>query len=194
MNNDDFLELIQSISSNPSVLFLGQNYLTYGSEHYFDDLAKQLDLPDNVRSFAEIWTCCNDKKRLTDLRTAMDNVSDHYGTRSWFRSVMCMRWNIVYTSSPDIRSMRRDLGSNFSAEFINKTNDKFTREYTSKNTVHLLPLFLDENDEMPNSVIELAKTRNNSSSQIHWIYDDIISKYGFLVVDGLADDDCVFVK
>lgn len=191
MNNDDFLELIQSISSNPSVLFLGQNYLTYGSEHYFDDLAKQLDLPDNVRSFAEIWTCCNDKKRLTDLRTAMDNVSDHYGTRSWFRSVMCMRWNIVYTSSPDIRSMRRDLGSNFSAEFINKTNDKFTREYTSKNTVHLLPLFLDENDEMPNSVIELAKTRNNSSSQIHWIYDDIISKYGFLVVDGLADDDWV---
>lgn len=195
MDTQMISDLIGRIKSEPSVLFLGQHYLRSmtGEDCFYEAVNNKLcggNAPTETSNYKELWERINGGKPLTST-----NFSDMYQvvcdipTLDWLRSILSMRWGMVFTSAVDA-CLTRCVGTNFTFETLDYTKNRFRREYMSKNSLHGVFLYgaIDgNNDELPPQSCDpktMRGLRKRVNDRISWIYDEILRDYGVLVIDG----------
>ena len=192
ISSEDIKNLIDQIREEPSVLLLGQNYLSSfnKSNPFLDASAHYWKSSDALSSVNQIWDFLQDKSKLNidDFQKVREVYSD-IPTQWWLRKILAMRWGIVYTTAVD-GCLSQCVGPNFSMEAVPMTVKSFRREYIDKNSLHCCYLygsFTGENEEFPPLNTERKSLRSLLSSiesRLSWIKDSIIPQYGVLVIDG----------
>lgn len=186
-------ELVQKIATEPSVLFLGQNYLSSMTGHnlFYDVVNASLfkgKLSSNV-DFTNLWNQLNDGKPVsTDNIEALLNIlQNDIPVQAWLRKILSMRWGMIVTSAIDA-AMLHCVGSNFSSRLISMDQRHFNRRDISKNTINISFLYgsiADQDSllkECSNKAFRSVSKKIND--RIGWIYEDILSEYGVMVIDG----------
>ncbi len=126
MDTQMISDLIGRIKSEPSVLFLGQHYLRSmtGEDCFYEAVNNKLcggNAPTETSNYKELWERINGGKPLTST-----NFSDMYQvvcdipTLDWLRSILSMRWGMVFTSAVDA-CLTRCVGTNFTFETLDYT-------------------------------------------------------------------------
>ena len=194
MDNSTIERLKDKISTDPSVLFLGQDYLSSKTgKNIFYDLVNE-NLCDGqlcqVTSYTEVWEKINGGKPLDDSTfEKMRDVLSQIPEQRWLRKVLNMRWGMVITSAID-GVLYRCVGQEFSMRPIDMNRRYFDRKYISKrslNTSFLYGTIDGMNDAYPPkdcSHSTFVKNRKKVNDRIEWIYSHILSEYGVLVIDG----------
>lgn len=183
MNKNEITELIKKINSEPSVLFLGQNYLNYDSRlNYYTKLQENLGYKvSKKKHFSDIFSeSVKDEKQITQ---AMDELSSSLYSISWLKNILNMRWTLIYTSAIDGLVCK-----NCNATPILEANQLFKEEFARKHPLHLVELFGNVGEDSrpaPKKEVDIAKT---SCVRLSYI-TNIVEPYGVLVVDGWGIDD-----
>lgn len=143
MSTEEMQDLIKRINEEPSVLFLGQNYLTNDPyDRYILELKAMLKIEDeSIHSFSSLYkkleqSCENPKdsmKSIRKLASAMCSMSSSYLRVTWLKKILHWRWNLVYTSSPD-----GIIYQNYSADRISDPTASYRTEYAQKAILILL--------------------------------------------------------
>lgn len=194
MDRTEVLTLIDRIKSEPSVLFLGQRYLRSYSDHdvFVETINSELcngKLPQNA-SYYDIWKLFHNGESLKPedfekMFSAIRSIPE----QNWLRSILTMRWGMVFTSAVD-SCIAHCVGGDFNFCTVPpESKDRFKREYMNKNQLHGVYLYgsIDGSTSYPPETcdnIVLRRLRKSVNDRISWIYNDIIQEYGVLVIDG----------
>ena len=104
INNEELKNLIDQIREEPSVLLLGQDYLSsFNKRNPFLDVSSRYWKADNVlNSVTQIWDYLQNGNKLSvdDFQTIRE-IYPNIPTQWWLRKILAMRWGIVYTSAVD---------------------------------------------------------------------------------------------
>ena len=194
MDNTVIENLRERISTEPSILFLGQDYLSSKTgTNLFYDKANELLCGGGLSSridYTELWNAVNMGKPLSSgdfekLRDILKNIPE----QRWLRKILCMRWGMIMTSAIDA-VMYRCVGSDFSVKPISMEQRTFKRSYVSKRTINISYLYgtIDGEEEglPPRDCSRKAflAIRKKVNDRIDWIYNNILTEYGILVIDG----------
>lgn len=194
MDNNIIEILIKKISTEPSILFLGQDYLSSKTgENIFYKQANKIFCEGKLSAktnYTELWNSLNKGNVLStgdfdNLRNILKDIPE----QQWLRKILCMRWGMIMTSAIDA-VMYRCVGNNFSMKPISMEQRVFKKSYISKRTINISCLYgtLDgEEENLPPkdcSKKEFMSIRKKVNDRIDWIYDHILSEYGILVIDG----------
>ena len=194
MDNSTIEKLKDKITTEPSVLFLGQDYLrSKTGKNIFYDLVNE-NLCDGQlcqeTNYTDVWKKINDGKPMDDSSFAkLREVLSQIPEQRWLRKVLSMRWGMVMTSAID-GVLYRCVGQEFSMKPIDMNHRYFDRKYVSKRTLNTSFLYgtIDGmNDAYPPrdcSHSTIMKNRKKVNDRIEWIYSNILSEYGVLVIDG----------
>ena len=186
-------ELIQRIASEPSILFLGQNYLSSMSGHnLFYDAVNEKLLDGALSSevdYTKLWKSLNNGAPIsTEIVDAMLEVLiKEVPVQSWLRKILCMRWGMIISSAVDA-AMFHCVGSNFSLRTISLDQRSFNRRDISKNTINISLLYGSISDsetllkDCSNKAFRSVSKKVND--RVRWIFEDILSEYGVMVIDG----------
>lgn len=193
-NKIDINELVQRISSEPSVLFLGQDYLSsYDGRNVFYDAINRSFFKNQLSTtanYTEVWNNINngDKIADNDISHMYEILMNDIPVQRWLRKILSMRWGMIMTSAIDA-VMLHCVGDNFFINPISIEQRRFNRKYIEKNKINLSLLFGSismEQDFLPRDCSR--KTFQERSKKIHdrinWIYNEILPEYGVLVIDG----------
>ena len=186
-------ELIQRIATEPSVLFWGQNYLGSMTGHnpFYDAVNRNLfngKLSSDV-DFTKIWSNLNDGSPISaeNVDALMDVLLNDVSVQPWLRKILSMRWGMVMTSAVDA-AMFYCVGRDFSLRPISLDQRSFNRRDISKNTINISLLYGSLSD--PENLLKECSNRSfrniskKVNDRVEWIYEDILSEYGVLVIDG----------
>ncbi len=186
-------ELIQRIATEPSVLFLGQNYLgsMTGRNPFYDAVNKRLLKGElsSVIDYTNLWSHLNDGKPISaeNVDSLLDVLLNDVPVQPWLRKILSMRWGMVVTSAVDA-AMFHCVGRDFSLKPISLDQRSFNRRDISKNTINISLLYgsIADQDNLltdcsDRSFRNISKKVND---RIRWIYEDILSEYGVMVIDG----------
>jgi hypothetical protein len=194
MDRSEILKLIDRIRTEPSVLFLGQKYLSSydGHDAFINTISSELCnnmLPSNA-TYYDLWNfLCNGKALKIEDFEKMFSAMHSIPEQKWLRSILSMRWGIVFTSAVD-SCIAHSVGSDFSFSPISpESKDRFKREYMNKNQLHGVYLYgsIDGITSYPPESCDsnvLRRLRKSVNDRISWIYNNIIQEYGVLVIDG----------
>jgi len=186
-------ELIQRIATEPSVLFWGQNYLSSmtGKNPFYDSVNTKLfngKLSSNV-DYTSLWEQLNggDPINEDNINALVEILLNDVPMQPWLRKVLSMRWGMVVTSAVDA-AMLHCVGSNFTLRQVSLDQRSFNRRDISKNTINISMLYGSISD--PDLLLKdcSKKSFRNISKKINdridWIYENILSEYGIMVIDG----------
>lgn len=194
MNDKTLFELINQIKTEPSVLFLGQNYLSSlsGQDCFYDAVNRVLceGKAPATPSYQNLWDHVNAGQplRLEQFNRMYQVVCD-LPTQDWLRSILSMRWGMVFTSAVD-SCLTHCVGPNFTFNALSYDKSHFRREYMSKSSLHgvyLYGSFDGSNSELPPSTCDsktMRSLKKRVSDRIGWIYNEILRDCGVLVIDG----------
>ena len=190
-------ELIQRIATEPSVLFWGQNYLgsMTGRNPFYDEVNKKIfngKLPSEV-DYTNLWSHLNDGRPLSaeNIDALLDILLNDVPVQPWLRKILSMRWGMIITSATDA-AMFHCVGSDFSLRPISLDQRSFNRRDISKNTINISLLYGSLADQ--ENLLRDCSNRSfrNISKKVNdrlgWIYEDILSEYGVMVIDGWDPD------
>lgn len=194
MNHRELLDLITRIKEEPSVLFLGQNYLgSFSGQNDLYDMINQEFCGGKMPSdsnYANLWEHLNEEKPLQDSDFAKIRAAEQkLPTLRWLRNILFMRWGMIMTSAVDT-CLFTCTGPNIDIQRIPLKNKQFRREYMSKAMLHCSCLYnsVDGYSELYPPVAcdprTLRGLKKQASDRVSWIYDNILSDYGVLVIDG----------
>ena len=194
MMHSELSNLIDRISTEPSVLFLGQDYLgSLTGQNPFLELATNNYChgeTDPITNYFDLWDKANSGEPLNEeVFQELSSIASQISDQMWLRSILAMKWGIVYTSAIDSCLVNR-VGENFSIELIRKEKKLFKREYLSKRLLHGVCLFGDISDPDDYPPVDCNKQtlgglkRRYIAGKIEWIYREVLSNYGILVIDG----------
>lgn len=145
MDNKVMSDLISRIKSEPSVLFLGQGYLSSlsGQDYFYDAVnhaiceGKAPAAPD----YQTLWEHVNAGRPLqSEQFNLMYRVVCDLPTQNWLRSILSMRWGMVFTSAVD-SCLTHCVGANFTFDALGYDKSHFKREYMSKSSLHGVYLY-----------------------------------------------------
>lgn len=192
ISNEEMLDLVEKIRDDPSVLFLGQNYLKsyHQTDPFLEAASSSLCSGRKMSHVSQLWENLGKNGSLSltqfeQLRALTTDIPSQW----WLRKILSMRWGIIYSSAVD-GCMSQCVGPNFSIESIPMSIKSFRREYIDKNRLHCCHLYgsmTGENEEFPPEQIDRRSLRSKLSSiesRISWIKDSIVYDYGVLVIDG----------
>ncbi len=188
-------ELIQRIATEPSVLFLGQNYLSSmtGRNPFYDAVNEKLfgsRLSSSV-DFKNLWEQLNGGESISaeNIDAMLEVLINDVPTQPWLRKVLSMRWGMVVTSAVDA-AMLHCVGSDFSVRTISIDQRNFNRKDISKNTINMSFLYgsiaiADQENLIKDCSDRTFRTiRKKINDRIDWIYGNVLSEYGVMVIDG----------
>lgn len=188
-------ELIQRIATEPSVLFLGQNYLSSMTGHnpFYDIVNTKLfdgKLSSKV-DYTCLWEHLNDGEPISaeNIDQLQSVLFNDIPGQPWLRKILSMRWGMVITSAVDA-AMFHCVGSNFSVRTISLDQRVFNRRDISKNTINMSLLYGSiasaGQDELLRDCSDRAfkNVRKKVNDRIDWIYRNILSEYGVMIIDG----------
>lgn len=194
MNHDELSCLIERIKTDPSVLFLGQNYLNSmsGRNPFYEAINQNIckgKMP-LTPNYYDIWEFANGGERLTNENFAeFQKIVSEIPTQWWLRKILSMRWGMVFTSSVD-NCLAHCVGPDFTLTSIGYDVSRFKREYMSKRLLHGVYLYgsIDGNNgEFPPELCDtrtLRSLKKRVSDRISWIYDYILRDFGIFIIDG----------
>ena len=186
-------ELIQRIATEPSVLFWGQNYLgsMTGRNPFYDAVNKSMfnGMLSSEVDYTNLWLHLNEGKPVSteNIDALVDILINDVPIQPWLRRILSMRWGMVVTSAVDA-AMFHCVGRDFSLRPISLDQRSFNRRDISKNTINISLLYGNITDQ--ETLLKDCSSRSfrNSSKKINdrigWIYENILSEYGVLVIDG----------
>ncbi len=188
-------ELIQRIATEPSVLFLGQNYLSSmtGKNPFYDAVNSRLfdgKLSSRV-DYTNLWEQLNNGEPISteNIDAMLDVLINDVPKQPWLRKILSMRWGMVVTSAIDA-AMFQCVGDGFSVRPISIDQRSFNRRDISKNTINMSLLYgsiavADQETLIKDCTDRTFRTiRKKISDRIDWIYGSILSEYGVMVIDG----------
>ena len=194
MNYQELTDLVARIKEEPSVLFLGQNYLSSfsGQNDLYNIINQEFcggTMPSDS-NYANLWEHLNEGKPLQDndfakIRTAEQKLP----TMRWLRNLLFMRWGMIMTSAVDT-CLFTCTGTNIDIQRIPLKNKQFRREYMSKAMLHCSCLYNSvdgHSGQYPPAACDpktLRGLKKQASDRVSWIFDSILSDYGVLVIDG----------
>ena len=175
--------LFYDIRDGKSALLLGQEY--FKVDPYYSSVLKQLDIKNETPSLNSLW-----EKAPDTLGKAMVSAAEHASYQPWLRAILSLRWNIILSSSPNNLWFKNSIGNNFSLNI--QTQEELTGnldfyKYFNKQQPHFISLFGDENS-IPENRKNLLKLKNKTGF-IDMIFNQILFVWGYLVIDGLTEDD-----
>lgn len=194
MDNSIIEILKDRINTDPSVLFLGQDYLSSKSgKNMFYDLINK-DLCDgqlgSETNYKNVWEKINGGEPLDNASfEKMVEVLSKIPEQRWLRTILNMRWGMVITSAID-GALYRCVGQEFSVKHVDMNRRYFDRKYISKRTLNVSFLygtidgFYDAFPPKDCSNSTFMKNRKKVNDRIEWIYSNILSEYGVFVIDG----------
>lgn len=176
-------ELISNIRTTRSVLFLGQKYFTVDSS-YFDLVKRELvnnGFPEKIREYQSFESLRKeirkDKDKLKLFGEQMKKAGEHAVVQPWLRAVLSMGWNVMMTSSPNKEWFGKYLDDS--------VRDEVKASLSSYNKKHRELCCLAGNE---NTLFEQRK-RDLPGLKESGIINEAIDSYGYIVFDGIADDD-----
>lgn len=188
-------ELVQRIAAEPSVLFLGQNYLSSmtGRNPFYDAINAKLfnnKLSSHV-DFKKVWDNLNGGEPISEenIDSMLDILNNEVPTQPWLRKILSMRWGMIVTSAID-SAMLQCVGSDFSVRTIDLNQRAFNRRDISKNTINLSLLYgsiaIADHDNLLKECSDRSfrSVRKKVNDRIGWIYGNVLSEYGVMVIDG----------
>lgn len=197
MSTEEMQDLIKRINEEPSVLFLGQNYLANDpGNRYIHDLKENLGIEDEeIHDFPSLYckieqSCENPEdslKSIQKLSSAMCSISTSYSRVTWLKKLLHWRWNLVYTSTTD-----GIIFQNYSADRINDPTASYRTEFAQKSHPHLIELFgnCSENADSDLSIPLSSKdVRRCNRTRFDYIRNQIINQYGILLIVGWGPSD-----
>ena len=191
--------LIRRIKEEPSVLFLGQDYLKSCKNH---------------EAFIKVFGLDGDKEELGS-RAAYNRIWEAYGKNGemdeeawrkvasvrntvpmqlWLRRILSMKWGMVFSSAIDGVIQHR-VGDNFALDTVGYDRKTYSAEFMNKRALHGCFLYgtIDGNQNIypPSSCDEktLRGFRKRAKDRIDWIYNNALCDYGVLVIDGWNPDE-----
>lgn len=194
MDNKTMSNLINQIKNEPSVLFLGQGYLSSlsGQDYFYDAVNRELcgGKAPAVSSYQSLWEHMNGGRPLqSEQFDQMYRIVCDLPPQSWLRSILSMRWGMVFTSAVD-SCLTHCVGPNFRFEALGYDKSRFKREYMSKSSLHGVYLYgavdPSSREVLPASCDSktMRGLKKRVSDRIGWIYNEILRDYGVLVIDG----------
>lgn len=197
MNTQEIQDLLKRINEEPSVLFLGQNYLASDPKiGYIQKLKEVLGIEDEkIHCFSSLYSrveeCCdepgNAPKAIQRIVEAMRKTAASCSKINWLKKLLHFRWNLVYTSSVD-----GIICQNYSADRINDQRAVYRAEYAQKNRPHLVELFgscYDSEDATSFIPLTSKAVRRQNLTRLDYIKNQIINQYGILIIDGWNSSD-----
>lgn len=188
MNENNISKFVTSITKEPSVLILGQNYLNSTTvSDFYVNINSELNLPKSERiHFSQLFDRCNEVNKVETLFEKISVASQNYSNVPQLKSILNMRWNFVYTSAVD-----GIVRQNCSANPITSPTGTFKKEYGQKNPLHMAELFGNVQDDsaacsVPKESKEIRRTKLDRLTYIGKIIGDY---YGVLVIDGWSKND-----
>lgn len=188
----EFRDIFDNIKKGQAVLLIGQSYLKI-DRNYYDHLLKNLKLSDDGQTLNELWEKYHQIGNLDKLKDAMKAAVNDTECLPWFRIIMSMGWNCVFTSTTNIDMMLSSVGSNFSINLKSRTEleeslyrSNFRGIFNKKN-MPVIPLFGDETNLPESSNVLRSLKRLNTVFEKPC--DKILCQYGYLIIDGLERDD-----
>jgi hypothetical protein len=193
MNIEEFSELLERIKAEPSILFLGQKYsASLDGRDFFVEALNSTLAQGRLRpplSYQQIWDCLGNGKLTGTDFNAMSRIVSDIPTQWWLRRILSLRWGLVYTSAVD-GGLVNCTGSDFSMESIGYNEHRFHQEYMNKRHLHGIFLYgtlAGNNGEFPPNECDdrtMRRLEKKVNDRLKWIFDDILSDYGVLVIDG----------
>lgn len=106
MENNTIERLIDKINMDPSVLFLGQDYLgSKTGKNIFYDIINKKYCYGELRSetdYTDMWEKMNEGNPLDDSSfEKMRSVLLQLPEQRWLRKILNLRWGMVITSAVD---------------------------------------------------------------------------------------------
>lgn len=192
MENKVIEDLRKRIASEPSVLFLGQKYLNSesGSDMFYELVNEslcdgKLGKETNYTSLWQSWSK-EDRPTLGDI-DQMKQIISIIPRQNWLNKILGMRWGMIMTSAVDGFILEND----FPLKIVEMTQKQFSKKYVSKTFIHVSFLYgninCDDNDQLPPlkyKDISSPVYKKRISDRLNWIYNEILSEYGVLVIDG----------
>lgn len=198
MDNNVIKELRNRIATEPSVLFFGQDYLSSKTGHnLFYDMANQKlcggKLQETV-DYQELWQIINDGKALSSANFYnLEKILQAIPEQGWLRKILGMRWSMVLTSAVD-GAMFQCVGEDFVMTPVSMEQRLFNRSYITKDTLHVSALFgslnRGENNPPPAECSRkyFASVKKKVNDRLDWIYSNILTSYGVMIIDGWDPD------
>lgn len=192
MNQNDILDLIDRIRTEPSVLIMGQKALSSlsGSDPYLFYVGQKYR--KTITDYQSLWTLSDSLDE--SICEELNQISGSIMPQWWLRKTLCMRWNIIYSTGIDA-VIAHGVGPNLSLISIPKDKTAFKRDYISKQHLHVNYLYgsvdADEKQDLPVATLtkkDLNGWNRSIREKLRWIYSDIIRHYGVLVIDGWDPD------
>ena len=178
--------LFTEIRTGKSALLLGQEYFSIDSDFY-NNVLKELNIKGQTPSLNEIWK--SNASSLENLGNIISDASDNSTYKPWLRAIFSLGWNVVLSSSINNSWIKNSIGDNFGLNIQTKDelsgNIDFYKTFNKKQ-LRLISLFGDEN-LIPDKK-QLLKLKKQTSI-LDIVYSQMLSSYGYLIIDGIADDD-----
>lgn len=186
-----FTSLYNQIQTEPSILFLGQNYLTLGgepdpvwqllSEKEYPDIALPRMMPDYPLLWKEMVNSQEDAKNLRDkIKRASQGQFDSSAVKA-VKAVANLRWSLFYTSAiVDIPIFENGYTD------VPQEEKNGAPKYLNKGRRYRVNLYGDE--EKSQTDLSSKKFNHKVKNRIGWI-QDYLEYQGVLVIDGLDPDN-----
>lgn len=192
MDNKVIEDLRKRIASEPSVLFLGQKYLNSksGTDMFYELVNEslcegKLGQETNYTSLWQSWSK-EDRPTQDDIEQMREMISI-IPRQNWLKKVLGMRWGMIMTSAIDGLILEND----FPFKTIKMTQKQFSKKDVSKTFINVSFLYGNINCNESDQLIPLKYKdicspvcKKRISDRLNWIYNEILSEYGVLVIDG----------
>ena len=198
-----FTKLYERIQLEPSILLLGQNYLSMGAgkdvvwQKLVDGPYASLNLPRRKANYPMLWD--NAVKSAADANRVMADVAAA-GQGDWHNpavdAIKNLRWSLIYTSSIDGSDA---LVRNQGCTPVPHEERMARPQYLNKDRNYRVNLCGDQqNPPVLADKIDRKTFRQSVANKLSWIGNSYLEYYGVLVIDGLdpecdwLDDDLLF--
>ncbi len=189
MELEMFSKLYDRIQIDPSVLVLGQQYLSIGGgkdpvwQKICEEVYPELDLPRKKTDYPSLWKQV--VKNQADAESLMARISE-VGRQVWrnpaVEAILKLRWSLVYTSSID-DSQIWTTATQFNIVPYEEKSAK--PQYMNKEKRYRVDLC--GNCAYPpvlDSDFSRKSFKRRVSDKIAWISNEYLEYYGVLIIDG----------
>lgn len=183
MKLEKFTELYRRIQEMPSILFLGQDYITEEGENplwngIVEAFPDALDSP----SFPALWEAVESSPdESTQLAELVKDISRQIPEQPFLFPMLHLRWSMFYTSAVD-GALDIVAGHGFG---VSPTNDENSEPRFMNKDRHYCTFLCGTPEHLPQIVGGIARKRfdRNIRRKIAWIADAYLKTHGVLVID-----------
>lgn len=189
-----FETIIKRLQDGPSILFVGQNYLSLdtGSDYILQKVASKY-LDDNLSDLSyQLFTKLDNQENKNEIFHWLQGLCKSISTPYWLEEIAKYPWSSVYTSVYDTILERA-----FETEFRSTqpiVNDSFIlSDPRNKSNLHISYLLgyiatASDSDLPPTNLLQQVRRRNVSNSLLSRI-PSLVTPKGIIVIEGYSLKD-----